>query len=108
MKNERTEYSVNISSNLKMNLLVKTITYLLIFFASLNLAFSQVEQNAHTLDKKYEKCCNNHHGDYGASYCAIDLGKKWDKEMNKYYWGLLNVLDSTTQNDLKIAQNIET
>lgn len=88
-----------------MNLLVKTITYLLTFFCSLNFAFLQVDQSTHPLDKKYEQCCNNHQGDYGALNCAIDMGNEWDKEMNKYYLGLMNVLDSTAQNDLKIAQN---
>lgn len=87
-----------------MNLLVKTITYLLTFFCSLNLVFSQVDQSTHPLDKRYQQCCNKNHGDYGAVQCAIDLGKEWDKEMNKYYLGLINVLDSVTQNELKLAQ----
>lgn len=87
-----------------MTLLTKTITYLLTFLCSLNLTFSQVDQSAHPLDKKYEQCCNNHHGDYGALNCAIDLSKEWDKQMNKYYLGLMNVLDSAAQNNLMKAQ----
>ena len=69
------------------------------------MTFSQVEQITHSLDKRYEQCCNKNHGDYGAVQCAIDLGKEWDKEMNKYYFGLMNVLDSVAQNELKLAQS---
>ena len=84
--------------------MVKTITYILIFFASLNLAYSQVEQNSHLLDEKYEQCCNNHHGDFGSLTCANEFKKKWEEEIDKFYWGLMNVLDSLGQNDLKLAQ----
>lgn len=87
-----------------MNQLLRTMTYLLTVFVSLNLAFSQVEQNALPLDKDYNECCNNHHGDYGAMKCAIDMSEEWNKETNKFYMALMNVLDSTEQNDLKLTQ----
>ena len=86
-----------------MNSIKKTITLLLAIFV-FNLSFSQFEQNEHRLDKDYKECCNNQHGDYGALDCAINLTKEWDKEMNKYYRGLINILDSATRYDLKLAQ----
>lgn len=79
------------------------ITSLLAIFV-FNFSFSQIEQNEHRLDKEYKACCNKKHGDYGALYCAIELGKEWDLEMNKYYLGLMNILDSIAQKDLLSAQ----
>ena len=86
-----------------MNCLKKTTTCLFTILI-VTVSFSQVNQNIHALDKKYEACCNKQHGDYGALNCAIDMVKDWEKELNKYYWGLMKVLDSTSQNDLKLAQ----
>ena len=85
-----------------MNHLKKTITFILTLFV-FNVAFSQNEQS-HRLDDIYKECCNKKHGDYGALSCAIDVSKEWNNEINKYYKGLMNVLDSNAQNDLKQAQ----
>ena len=87
-----------------MSYVKNTITLLLSIFI-VNVSFSQVEQNVNRLDEVYKDCCNKNHGEYGAANCAIDLSKKWDEEMNKYYKGLMNILDAKAQKDLKQAQN---
>lgn len=84
---------------------VKNIITLLLSIFIVNVSFSQVEQNVHHLDEVYKDCCNKNHGEYGAANCAIDLSKKWDEEMNKYYNALMKVLDKNAQNDLKQAQD---
>jgi uncharacterized protein YecT (DUF1311 family) len=87
-----------------MSYVKNTITLLLSIFI-VNVSFSQVERNVHRLDEVYTDCCNKNHGEYGAANCAIDLSKKWDEEMNKYYKGLMNILDASAQKDLKQAQD---
>lgn len=61
-------------------------------------------QNSHPLDEKYEQCCNNYHGDFGSINCANEFTTKWNNELDKFYWALMNVLDSIEQNDLRFAQ----
>ena len=66
--------------------------------------FSQIDQSKHHLDEVYEECIRRLHGDSGALKCAIEVSEEWDKEIRKYYIGLLNVLDSSAQNDLELTQ----
>ncbi|NOR45326.1 MAG: DUF1311 domain-containing protein [Candidatus Delongbacteria bacterium] len=86
-----------------MNYIKKILILLLTIIVS-NVAFSQIDQKEHRLDDVYKECCNKQHGDYGALSCAIDVSKEWNKEMNKYYTGLMNVLDTNAQEDLRLAQ----
>jgi len=87
-----------------MSYVKNTITLLFSIFI-FNVSFSQVEQNEQRLNELYKECCNDNYGEYGAANCAIDLSKKWDKEMNKYYKGLMNILDANAQKNLKQAQD---
>lgn len=83
---------------------INKIQILILTTFAFNVAFSQIDQNKHHLDDVYKECYNKQKGDYGALYCAIDVGKEWNKEMNRYYGFLMNVLDTNAQNELKLAQ----
>jgi uncharacterized protein YecT (DUF1311 family) len=84
-----------------MKNIITLLTAILVF----NVAFSQVNQNEHYLDDVYKECCSKKLGDFGALNCAIEVSEEWNKEVIKYYNGLMKALDKNAQNDLKQAQD---
>ena len=85
------------------NKIFLTAFFVLLIFSKIFNTFSQKEQ--HPIDKWLESCMEK--GGYTTpvmANCAVEAGKKWDAELNKYYQLLRGKLDNQGKQQLKNSE----
>lgn len=78
--------------------------FLLIFFFSSAMAFSQETEEQHPIDVALDKCMDKNPSTHGMIGCLNEAYKKWDTELNKNYKALSLKMDTKQKAALLAAQ----
>lgn len=81
-------------------------TLILLFLALITEAQNGRTNEKHSIDIRLEKCLarSSNQATYGMINCEDLASAEWDKELNKYYQLLMEVLPTEEKNKLRSAQ----
>jgi uncharacterized protein YecT (DUF1311 family) len=83
-----------------------TFTGLLLILLNFSAFGQEKEVDLHPIEKKLEDCLatDSNQTTAGMTNCVYSAVDEWDKELNKYYQILMDVMSATGKENLKISQ----